>query len=117
MNGWILVVDDDDDVRDTIMLLLESQGRQVAGATDGLVALEEMARRGRPALVLLDLRMPRMNGAELAQAMHADPQLATVPIVILSGDAGGATAPTAQAVLRKPCDLDELFAMVERYAL
>jgi len=114
-DGWILVVDDDDDIRETVTMLLELNGYRAFGASDGIKALEEMERRGRPAGVLLDLRMPHMNGAELARAMRADPSLASVPIVVLSGDAAGSDVPPAAAVLRKPCGVDQLLAVVAKH--
>jgi CheY-like chemotaxis protein len=112
---WILVVDDDDDVRETILLLLVARGHRVDGAGDGQAALERIQQLGPPAGVLLDLRMPRMNGAEFVRAMRADPAFASVPIVVLSGDTGAGDVPPASAVLRKPCDLDELLAVIDRY--
>ena len=61
---WILVVDDDDDVRDVVMAILDARGYETVAARDGVEALERLRRRGGPALMLLDLRMPRMSGPE-----------------------------------------------------
>jgi CheY-like chemotaxis protein len=115
---WILVVDDDDDIREAIVMLLELDGYQVLGAGDGLQALDEIRGRGRPNMILLDLRMPRMNGEELAATLHADPTLAAVPIVVLSGDTNAAdvaSAIGARALLRKPVDLSTLLAAVRPF--
>jgi CheY-like chemotaxis protein len=112
---WILVVDDDVDIRETLALLLEVKGFIAVGAGDGLEALDQIRAHGRPGVVLLDLRMPRMNGPDFARALHADPTLASIPIVVLSGDA---TAPDvaaelgARGLLRKPIELDELLGVV-----
>jgi CheY-like chemotaxis protein len=115
--GWILVVDDDQDVRDVIATLLELNGYVVVGAEDGLAGLRAIRERGRPAGVLLDLRMPRMNGAEFARALREDSALATIPIVVLSGDLraiGTDDVPEAADCLKKPCDLDHLLGVVRR---
>lgn len=114
---WILVVDDDDDVRDTLMLLLDMNGYAVIGASDGHDALQQIRLYGRPGLILLDLRMPHMNGEEFAATLHADTALAPAPIVVFSGDTnapGIASRMGAQALLKKPVDLTEIIDVVRR---
>jgi chemosensory pili system protein ChpA (sensor histidine kinase/response regulator) len=116
-SSWILIVDDDEDIRDTLSLVLDMKGYSVAGAGDGLDALQLIRTRGRPGMILLDLRMPRMNGEELAAALHADPKLASAPIVVFSGDTTApevATEIGARAMLKKPIDLTQLVDVVER---
>jgi CheY-like chemotaxis protein len=115
---WVLVVEDDADVRETIVMLLELQGYDACGATDGLDALRQMRARGRPGIVLLDLRMPAMNGGELVAAVRADPDLAPAPIVVVSGDTNArdvASSIGAQGLLKKPFELTELVAVVRRF--
>ncbi len=119
MNGrdWILIVDDDEDTREMLTLLLGLEGYRALAAADGLDALERIRAHGRPALILLDLRMPRMNGADFARALAADPVLASTPIVVLSGDVPCNGRPAAFAAidcLTKPVDLTELFGVVAR---
>ena len=114
---WILVVDDDEDTREMLTLLLGLEGYQVAGAVDGLDALEQIRAHGRPALILLDLRMPRMNGRDFTQALREDTALASTPIVVLSGDAVAGGWPTSLDVvdcLTKPVDLAVLISTVAR---
>ena len=114
---WILVVDDDEDVRDALSMVLDMRGYAVTGASDGLDALQQIRSRGCPGLILLDLRMPRMNGEELAAALRADPALVTAPIVVFSGDTNArevAAAMGARALLAKPVDLAALLAVVRR---
>ncbi len=116
-SSWILVVDDDEDIRDTLTLLLDMKGYAVGGASDGLEALQQIRTRGRPGMILLDLRMPRMNGEEFASALHADPALASAPIVVFSGDTNAlevANGIGAWGLLKKPIDLTELVEVVER---
>jgi chemosensory pili system protein ChpA (sensor histidine kinase/response regulator) len=115
---WVLVVDDDDDIRDAIVTLLELEGYRALGAGDGLHALDEIRGRGRPNVILLDLRMPRMNGEELAAVLRGDPTLASAPIVVLSGDTNAAEVASsigARALLLKPVALSVLLAAVRRF--
>ncbi|MGZ4392497.1 MAG: response regulator, partial [Gaiellaceae bacterium] len=60
----VLVVDDDDDLRTMVETILEDAGYVVRRAGDGVEALEQLAQMGRPDLILLDMRMPRMDGWE-----------------------------------------------------
>jgi CheY-like chemotaxis protein len=117
-SAWVLVVDDDDDIRDAMVMLLELAGYMAFGASDGFDALQQIRAHGRPGVVLLDLRMPRMNGAELAAAMHADAELASAPIVIISGDTNArdvAATVGAQGLLMKPIELPQVVAAVKRF--
>jgi CheY-like chemotaxis protein len=119
MSGQVIVVDDDEDIREVITLLLDAYGYDAVGFASGVDAMAHLKAAPRPALVLVDLMMPGMNGAELLDRMHADPALAGIPTVILSGDVRGAevaAATSADAIMVKPVDLDELVAVVERFA-
>src|SRR5262245_60919098 len=68
----ILVVDDDPDIRDSLALLLDDAGYRVHTAGDGLQALALLEQIPRPALALVDLRMPVMDGVALIEAMRSD---------------------------------------------
>jgi CheY-like chemotaxis protein len=70
-----------------------------------------------PDLVILDLVMPVMNGAELMERLRADPRLAGVPVVLMTAAMSGPrlSVPNVAAVLPKPFDLDALLAAVERH--
>lgn len=117
--GQVFVVEDDDDIRDSLELILESQGWSTAAARDGQEALERIHAGLSPKLVLLDLRMPRLNGEEFLAAARHDPDLEGVPIIILSGDADGAGRAAslgATDFLAKPIELADLLATVARYA-
>jgi len=114
--AWMLVVDDDEDIRETIKSLLELRGYRVVTAGDGEEGLQKMRAGSLPRLVLLDLMMPGMNGEEFRAAQLGDAALARVPVIVLSG-AGKLQERAALAgvsVVAKPIELDELFAMVER---
>ncbi len=113
----VLVVDDDRDIRETLQEILECEGYQVSVAKNGSDAIAK-ARAVRPAIILLDLFMPVMDGAEFRRQQLLDPQIADIPVVVVSAAAGledrirelGVTAH-----LEKPLRLDQLFGIVGRF--
>jgi CheY-like chemotaxis protein len=114
----ILLVDDDEDIRDALVLVLAGEGYSTKAARDGVDALEVLHSAPPPALILLDMMMPRMNGVEVLDAVRSDPTLASVPVVVFSGNtdaAQSATALGADACLAKPFDVEELLTTVARY--
>lgn len=113
----VLVVDDDEDLREMIALVLGAHGYRTQEAVDGLDALEQIVAGARPALVLLDLRMPRMNGTEFLAALRA--RDTSIPVVVITGDLGGARdalAAGARTCVRKPIDMDALLDTVGQHA-
>jgi signal transduction histidine kinase/CheY-like chemotaxis protein len=80
----VLIVDDDDDVRSTIKSTIARAGMRSAEATDGRAALDWLAKNPRPALVLLDLMMPKMNGFAFLEAARKNPDYVDLPIVVLT---------------------------------
>jgi len=107
----VLVVDDDESVRSLFVDALEESGHQVLVAADGASALDGL-RHGRiPCVVLTDVRMPRMDGFELSRALARDPQLASIPVVVLTGDRIlSFTSPARD----KPFSVVELDSIVQR---
>ncbi len=114
----ILVVEDDDAIRETLVECLEAEGYAVAGAANGAEALVHLGRAGPPDVVLVDLVMPVMDGAELLSRMRADPATRGVPAVLMTAAAPGALEPlpASDALLTKPFELDEVLAVVARWA-
>jgi len=115
----VLVIDDDRDIRETLAAALELVGHQALLAEDGRQGLEQLRGDGHPQLVLLDLMMPRMNGWEFRAAQLADPELALVPVLLITAHEDGVR--TARELgtagcIRKPVDLDSLLEAVERHA-
>jgi CheY-like chemotaxis protein len=113
----VLVVDDDD-VREAITLLLAGEGYATLEAAGGRDALARLRAGHDVAVILLDLRMPDMSGTEVMKELKADPALAGIPIVVISGDkAAAATASRmgADACLVKPIELATLLAIADRY--
>lgn len=111
----ILVVDDDADIRETVADVLDHLGYSVITAENGRVALDLLRAGPPPALILLDLMMPDMDGWEFLSELRASPPFESVPVVILSA-MDRARGPAEAGYLRKPFDLDDLLAVVERYA-
>jgi CheY-like chemotaxis protein len=80
----ILLVDDDNEVRELLTEMLESAGFAVETARNGVEALDALRRR-RPTLVILDLMMPVMDGWQLRARMLEDEPLANIPVIVMSG--------------------------------
>lgn len=116
----VLVVDDDDVIRQLIGVNLELEGFQVFTAVDGVDALERV-RECDPVVVTLDIMMPRMDGWDAAARLRDDPATAHVKVVLLSARAQEAdikrgTRLGVDAYLTKPFDPEELVAVVRRLA-
>ena len=111
---FVLIVDDDPDLLDVTSFVIENEGMNVKTARNGQEALALLGSGRPPALVLLDLMMPVMNGWEFLAAVGGDPTLQTIPVVVLTA-AEHAQIPGAREVLSKPMDLKELLRVVERY--
>lgn len=112
----MLVVEDERLIRESVAEFLEESGYEVAQVEDGRDALASM-RVSVPDVIIVDLQLPTMSGSEFVHKMRADPRLAAVPIVILSGApdlAEAAEALGARGALAKPFHLDVLLAVVDR---
>ena len=107
----ILVVDDDTDIRETLRAALVEAGYEVVVAADGREAMRSLSPR--PALMLLDLMMPGLDGWELLDELRRTAPLASIPVCVLSAISSHAPPATA-AVLQKPITLDQLLATVTR---
>lgn len=112
----ILVADDLVAIREVVTEHLESLGYQVLQAGDGEMALE-MARDESPALIILDVNMPKLNGWEVVRRLRADPETADIKILMVSSlgeDVLSNTLPVlgGDAALDKPFHLEELEAAV-----
>jgi CheY-like chemotaxis protein len=110
----ILIVDDDESTRECLKLLLETHGYSVMTAGDGYEALGMLHEGPTPALILLDLMMPGMDGYQFRQQQMAEPLLAEIPVVLYTCcQHGPAVEPIeAAAVLQKPLDIDILLDVV-----
>jgi len=110
----VLIIDDDDAVRESLADALEDAEYSPISAANGQEALEYLQQGGRPCVILLDLMMPIMDGWEFRAAQLADPALGPIPVIVLSAvNEIGRVA--AGAVLRKPVQLTTLLEAVQRF--
>lgn len=107
----ILLVEDEDGLRHIFTLALERAGFQVYAASNGTEALAYLARTS-PDLVVTDLSMPEVTGADLVQQMARDSGLARVPIVLMSG-VSDSSVPSGYPLLEKPFGLQDLVRVVQ----
>jgi len=118
--GRVLVVDDDDVIRQLISVNLELEGFEVSTAYDGQDCLDRV-KDVDPVVVTLDIMMPRLDGWEAASRLRDDPDTAGIKVVLLSARAQEADLQRGSrlgvdAYLTKPFDPDELIATVRRLA-
>jgi two-component system, chemotaxis family, chemotaxis protein CheY len=112
----VLVVDDDESIRDLVEMALSAEGHQVITAPHGAAALEVIAL-APPDVILLDMKMPVMDGWAFARAYRAVPGWhAPIVVVTAAQDAASRAAEVAaDGHLSKPFDLDALYRVVEEY--
>lgn len=116
----VLLVEDDEDTREVLRMIMESDGIEVAVARDGLDALtciEQLRQQDpqAPSVIVLDYMMPRCSGPQFRQKQLADPQIANVPVILVSAVSdlpSRAALLKPFAILQKPIDPDELTAVV-----
>ena len=114
----VLVAEDDDDIREDVVCLLEGQGVEAVGARNGREALERLLLDAPFSVVLLDLMMPVMDGWAFREAQLSRPEIASVPVVIMSGAADARREARALQVadcLVKPVGFDVLMGVLGRY--
>jgi two-component system KDP operon response regulator KdpE len=114
----ILVIEDSPLVQRLVAVCLRDLGRPVRGALDGPTALEDMST-DPPAVVILDIGLPGMDGWEVLRRMRLDPQCGTLPVLVLTAHAQEefrleADRRGANAFMTKPFELDALRAAVDR---
>ncbi len=120
----VLVVDDDNNIRELLRMVLEEDGYVVDEATDGAAALARLRANPAPTVVLLDLTMPGMNGFEMAQVVAGDATLAAChAYIVLSAFATRSSSKVADVLaslrapfVSKPFDTDHLLAAVAEAA-
>lgn len=115
----VLVVEDDEDLRDGLAYLIERQGHRVVTAHNGVDALARLeSMRAPPCLIILDLMMPDMDGWAFRRELLARPELSGIPVLLVSGVADiDEVAQTLKAVdyLKKPVDFPRLYALIDAH--
>ncbi len=115
MTTTVLVVEDDDEVRDSYVTVLEQEGYQVVAVRDGEEGLLAASAR-RPDVILLDLMMPEMDGFTFRQRQQEAPELSSVPVVVVTayGSPSMALGMGAAAFVLKPPSVNDLVRAINR---
>jgi len=114
----ILLVEDDATLRETLQGALQERGYKVEVAEEGEAALAWLHREPRPALILLDLMMPGLDGWDFLARRRLDPSLPAIPVVVISGQLLGPERDSvlpADGFVKKPIDMEELLSEVQRH--
>lgn len=109
----VLVVEDDGLVREAMRMVLQWEGYRVDCAANGQEALDRLREGPRPSLILLDVAMPVLDGQQFRRAQRADPDLASIPVIVVSGTALAASVEAA-GHLQKPFQVEELLEIIRR---
>jgi two-component system alkaline phosphatase synthesis response regulator PhoP len=112
----ILLVEDEDDLRTTVMFRLQSLGYQVIPAVDGLEALAK-ARSDAPDLIILDVMLPKMDGYKVCGLLKRDGRLSKIPVIIFTARAEEEARATAKemgadAYITKPFEIETFVAKI-----
>jgi CheY-like chemotaxis protein len=119
MTPFVLVVDDDRDIRDSLIEMLEDHGYAAVGASNGVEALEVLRTSAASAcLILLDLMMPVMDGREFREEQLKHPAWAAIPVIVISayGDVEAQANALSLDYMRKPLATRPLIAAVQHHA-
>ena len=113
----VLVVDDDAEIRESLVEVLEAKGFHAVSAANGKQALDVLHGGTRPGVILLDLMMPVMDGPTFRARQRVEPDLAGIPVVVISAFQDvedKAQRLGATASLRKPISFRDLIETVKR---
>jgi CheY-like chemotaxis protein len=117
MNGTqplVMLVDDDPELRQSMVDLLEDEGYRTVTAASGREALMLLRTHELPNLILLDLMMPDLNGWQFCEMQQRDPSLAGIPVLVVTAARTLAQTPAGVDVLLKPFSLEEVLEKVQR---
>jgi DNA-binding response OmpR family regulator len=114
MSKKVLVVDDEEDVRTFLETVLAKHGYDVITAANGVEGLK-LAREAKPALITLDLMMPKQSGTDMYRNLQKNEELVKIPVIVISGLSGRHLAvPAPLAVFDKPIDPEAFIAVVRK---
>jgi CheY-like chemotaxis protein len=112
----VMVVEDEEDARAFLVQILELEGYKALGFANGAEALQYLEQSEEPCIIILDLRMPVMDGPAFRVAQQKDPRLANIPVVVVTAlDPAAAANLSALRVLRKPVDIEALVDLVRKH--
>jgi CheY-like chemotaxis protein len=117
-SDWLLLVDDDDGIRDALCELLTAEGLAVEAASDGAAALKRLANaESLPSVILLDLMMPVMDGFAFRSVQLSEPRLADIPVLVFTTGTIDDRVHRLKAAgyHRKPVDIDNLLVDLREY--
>ncbi len=112
----ILLVEDDEIVRRAMQMVLEWEGYPVDCVTNGQEALDFLRAGHRPSLILLDVMMPVLDGEQFRRQQKRDPDLASIPVIVVSATSQAATV-DAVCHVRKPFEVEELLTAIREHGL
>ena len=118
-DAYVLLVEDNPDIRESLVTLLGMHGFRALATSSGAEALSRLKRGPQPFLILLDLTLPDMDGFGFREEQLRVPGCASIPVAVISGDSTGGEQATGLGIdefLRKPVDPDELVRLVASHA-
>ena len=112
----ILIVEDEEEARTALTQIFEFEGFRVAAVSNGAEALDYLVKSEAPCLIVLDIRMPVMDGPQLRGALLQDSRWAKIPVIVVTAlDPSAAAGLSPVRVLRKPVDVDVLLTVVQQH--
>lgn len=109
----ILIVEDEEGIRESLEEFFQDEGFDVTTASDGAQALDTLASAPLPDVMLLDLRMPKLDGSDVYEQMQHNPRLARVPVIVSTSDPS--SAPSGVLIMKKPINLERLLSAVMQH--
>jgi CheY-like chemotaxis protein len=114
--GYVLVIDDSSDIRETLTAIIDDFGHGVRAVSDGRAALHLLEATPPPSIILLDWMMPIMDGAAFLEEKRLRPAFAEIPVYLMTASAQvDLRLPGTVTTLRKPFGLDDVMSIVERH--
>jgi CheY-like chemotaxis protein len=114
MTSLVVIVDDNDDTREALDEILRQEGFSTRVARDGQEAVDVLTSSDDPCAILLDHRMPNMDGSQFLDFLDRHPIFSQTPVIFISGDLQGLAFAEARGAIpvRKPFQIDDLVALV-----
>lgn len=109
----LLIIDDDESIRETLQQVLEIEGFDVLAAAEGKTGLEVLKlNKEKIGVVLLDLMMPEMNGWQFLEVQQNDPEISAIPVIVITAFPNESGSIRPSAILKKPLDPESLIERI-----